>query len=127
MLPKTSIKVPAELWQNRDITMAAKHLRKKYEDGGRTVARKRYRAAGKAVAKRRYAEEGKVAAKREYESGGRALAQMTYHILGAKDADVQQHYALTKSSYFKPESLDVEQCLVSHRRGTESSILHSYP
>ena len=34
---------------------------------------------------------------------------MTYHVLGAKDADVQQHYALTKSSYFKPGSLDFEQ------------------
>jgi len=29
---------------------------------------------------------------------------MTCHILGAKDADVQQHYALTKSSYFEPGS-----------------------
>jgi len=115
------MKVPAEFWRDRDMKMAAKHLRKQYEDGGQTVERKRYREAGKAVAKTRYEgggkavakgryeEEGKVAAKRKYESGGRALSQMTYHIIGAKDADVQQHYALTKSSYFKPESLDVEQ------------------
>ena len=109
LLPETSIKAAAELRQNRDITMAAKHLRKKNEDGGPIVATERYRAVGKAVAERRYAEQGKVAAKRKYESGGRGLAQMKYHILGAKDADVQQHYALTKSSYFKPESLDVEQ------------------
>ena len=109
-LRERDIAMEEKLPLNRSMKQEAKRSPKRnMKMGARRLQENGTERQAKLSRKEDTTKKGKVVAKQKYQSGGRALARMTYHVLGAKDADVQQHYALTKSSYFKPGNLDVEQ------------------